>query len=327
MSAAGQPRVSVLLPVRNGGAWFALALQSILDQQGCDFELIVVDDGSSDGTSELLAACPDPRLRVLRREGGGLVAALNAGLELARGDYVARMDADDIALPGRLARQTTVLDGDAGAVLVHGSVDVIDAEGRRIGEVLAQPCTPEARRAELMWEQDLYPIIHPAVMIRRGTLVAMGGYRHSPSAEDHELWLRLMRQGRLVAQSDKVLLYRQHDGGISRQRAVEQAVSGLVNCTCARWFDATGSDLYADDPDLYAALRTEAERIGAGAFGQVAAARAVRVAARSGHFAAALRGAGRLLAQGKLQLVSKAAIRRLHVRLQLRLLAWLQDRP
>ncbi len=324
MTAAVSPRVSVLLPVRDGGAWFASALDSILDQQGCDFELIVIDDGSSDGTSELLAACPDPRLHVLRREGGGLVAALNAGLELARGDYVARMDADDIALPGRLASQAAVLDADPGAVLVHGAVDVIDAQGRRIGEVLAQPCSPEDRLAELMWARDLFPIIHPAVMIRRATLADLGGYRHSPSAEDHELWLRLLRRGRLVAQADKVLLYRQHDGGISRQRAVEQAISGLVNCACARWFDETGVDLYVDDQALYAALRAEAKTIAARAFEQVAVARAVRMAARSGHAMAALRGAIRLLAQRKPQLIGKPAIRRLHRQMQARLLGWLR---
>ena len=133
MSAPGQPHVSVLLPVRNGGAWFALALQSILDQDGCDFELIVIDDGSSDGTSELLAACPDARLRVLRREGGGLVAALNAGLELARGDYVARMDADDIALPGRLARQAATLDADA--VVEHAHALAGEEDRRLYGVV------------------------------------------------------------------------------------------------------------------------------------------------------------------------------------------------
>lgn len=325
MSDAAAPRVSVLLPVRNGGDWFALALGSILDQQDCDFELIVIDDGSSDGTSQRLAACPDPRLRVLRREGGGLVAALNAGLALARGTYVARMDADDISLPGRLAGQAAVLDADAAAVLVHGSVDVIDANGRRIGEVLAQPCSPEDRRAELMWERDRFPIIHPAVMIRRSVLVDLGGYRHSPSAEDHELWLRLLRQGKIVAQPDKVLLYRQHEGGISRERAVEQAISSLVNCTCARWFDATGRDLYAEDPVLYALLRSQAETIGTAPFGHLATARAVRIAARSGQVAAALRGAIHLISGGKLQLLGKSAIRRLHVGLQKRLFAWLRD--
>lgn len=325
MTVPAAPLVSVLLPVRNGEPYFALALDSILAQQGVDFEVVVVDDGSSDGTAARLAACRDPRLRVLRREGGGLVAALNAALAAARGTYVARMDADDIALPGRLARQAALLDARPEVVMVHGSVDVIDQHGRRIGEVLAHEGSAAERRAELLWERDGFPIIHPSVMLRRTALAALGDYRDSPCAEDHELWLRLLDcGGAFAACADKVLLYRQHPGGISRQRAVEQGISNLVNCVCARWREQGRGDLYAEAPARYAALRQEAQIRAGRPLELVALARAARVALRAGQPLRAARQWLQLLRAGRPLLVRKAAIRRAYQCLQADLLGWLQ---
>ncbi len=324
MTHPRNPAVSVLLPVRNGEPYFAAALDSILSQEGVDFEVIVVDDGSSDGTPALLAACADPRLKVLRREGGGLVAALNAALAEACGTYVARMDADDIALPGRLALQAGVLDARPDVVMVHGSVDVIDQADRRIGEIVAHEGPAAERRAELLWERDGFPIIHPSVMMRRAVLVAAGGYRESPCAEDHELWLRLLGQGTFAAVPDKVLLYRQHPGGVTRQRAVEQGVSNLVNCICARWRDQSGEDLFDEKPVLYGNLREKVEQQAGQWLERVALARGVRVNLRTGHLWQALGQWGQLLRAGQPMLVRKAAIRRVYLDLQGDALDWLK---
>src|SRR5437867_9556704 len=107
----GVPRVSVLMPVRDGERFVREAVESILGQTFQNFELLIVDDGSTDATPSILLEFTDPRLVRLRQDRAGLIAALNRGLDLARGEYIARMDADDIALPRRLERQVKFLDG------------------------------------------------------------------------------------------------------------------------------------------------------------------------------------------------------------------------
>lgn len=319
------PKVSVLLPVRNGEPYFAAALDSILSQEGIAFEVIVVDDGSTDGTSALLAACPDPRLRVIRREGGGLVAALNAALAEAQGEYCARMDADDIALPGRLAVQAQALDANADAVLVHGAVEVIDEADNPIGFIAAPQLDQARRRAILLSEMAGPPIIHPTVMMRRNALIAAGGYRESPSCEDHDLWLRLIGRGRFIAIAAPLLRYRQHAQGISRQKMAEQALSNLANCVAARWRDETGIDLIADDPQGWTALREQAGKVAAGYLNGFETARRLRMALRRGQIMPSLRAGWSLLCNGRVWLLSSRQTRRSSFRLQLRLLDWLRQ--
>src|SRR5580698_3447780 len=99
------PRISIVMPVWNGETYLAATLESVLTQTFTDFELIVVDDGSTDATLGILKSCPDPRLRVFQLEHGGIVKALNHGLAQARSEWIARQDADDISLPRRLERQ------------------------------------------------------------------------------------------------------------------------------------------------------------------------------------------------------------------------------
>ena len=124
------PRVSVLLPVRDGARFLREALDSVLAQTLADFELLVVDDGSTDETPEILASVGDERLRVLRQEPAGLVAALERGIGEARAPYLARMDADDVSLPCRLERQVAFLDEQSQVALVVPGVESIDEAGR-----------------------------------------------------------------------------------------------------------------------------------------------------------------------------------------------------
>src|SRR5207237_10277673 len=129
------PRVSVLLPVWNGEAFLEQAMESILRQTLSSFELIVIDDGSTDRSAAIAEefASRDPRMRVLRRPHEGLSAALNAGIAAARGEYVARMDADDISAPDRLRKQVAYLDAHPACVAVGAWSDVVDEAGRQIG--------------------------------------------------------------------------------------------------------------------------------------------------------------------------------------------------
>jgi glycosyltransferase involved in cell wall biosynthesis len=249
------PIVSVLLPVRNGGDLLPLAVESILSQQGVDFELIVIDDGSDDGTPAYLAGIADPRLRVVRRAGEGIVVALNAGFAMARGRYIARMDGDDIALPGRLAAQAHVLDTEPDADITFTSAHVIDAQGQRNSLLLAEAKSRDEQRAILLEETRGAPIIHPSVMMRRSVLEALGGYRAVPLAEDHDLWLRAVDRFGFRAIPQALLEYRHHIGGVSRHRAVEQAVSCLLNNACYRLQTSTGIDLFLRAPQVHAALR------------------------------------------------------------------------
>ena len=254
------PQISVIMPVRNGEPYFAAALASVLDQQRADFELVVVDDGSTDGTAALLAACPDPRLRVLQGGGLGVGGALALAQAAARGEFVARMDADDIALPGRLALQAQLLRDNPAVAMVYCSARVIDGEGREVGHLPAQPFNQQQRREVLLEERQGRPIIHPGVMIRRSMLEAAGGYRPLPASQDHELWLRLIEQGPFLAMPEELLLYRRHGQSVTSSKQLQQLLIHMVSCVAARYRRQTGIDLYVDAPERYRELEQLAAR-------------------------------------------------------------------
>lgn len=197
--------VSVVLPVRNGEAFLVEAIESVLEQTLDSLELIVVDDGSTDGSAEIAAALG---VTVLRQEPLGLVAALNRGIEQSRAPYIARMDADDVSLPQRLARQVEFLDGSPRAGIVAPGVEVIDAAGARLDEIVLPPDDASLRRRLLLRN----PFTHGSVVIRRAALDAVGGYRADYGAnEDYDLWRRLARSWELAALPEILYRYRRHE--------------------------------------------------------------------------------------------------------------------
>lgn len=228
------PTVSVLLPVRNGAAFLRAACDSVLAQQGVTLELLVVDDGSTDATPEILRALAEPRLRVIRQAGQGLtgqglVAALNRGLAEARAPLVARLDADDLALPRRLALQAAHLAAHPRIVVLGSAWQVIDAAGRPHG-VAHPPCDAAAVRDELGRRNCL---AHPAVMFRRDAVLAAGGYRAAfEGAEDYDLWLRLSERHDLENLPQPLLAYREHPGQGTRQR-LEQGILAEIGALAA----------------------------------------------------------------------------------------------
>ncbi|MFM9080169.1 MAG: glycosyltransferase [Opitutaceae bacterium] len=206
------PRVSVLLPAGDAAGTVARAVEGVRAQTFPDWELIAVDDGSRDGTAAVVAAAAhgDPRVRVVTRPREGIVAALNAGLAVARGQLVARMDADDEMHPERLAEQVAFLDvaenrdiGVAGCLVEHGG-DARAAAGYALHVAwLNSLVTPDEIALNRFVES---PLAHPSVMFRRELADLHGGYRDGPFPEDYELWLRWLDAGVRMAKVPRVLL-------------------------------------------------------------------------------------------------------------------------
>lgn len=214
------PLVSVVMPVWNGEAYLAEAVESVLAQTFKDLELIVVDDGSTDRTPELLNSYRDPRLRVSRLEHAGIVKALNHGLALSRGDWIARQDADDISSPRRLEAQWNALDRNPGAVLCHTAVHFI---GHGAGQV-GQARLPRSRSFTALRLCFQCPIAHSTVMFRKETALAAGGYRETERhAEDFGLWGRMLSHGKFIALPERLLQFRIHPMSVSKQNQTLQA--------------------------------------------------------------------------------------------------------
>ncbi|UZP66475.1 glycosyltransferase [Desulfovibrio mangrovi] len=203
------PCISVLMPAYNAAGTVADALESILAQSFTDFECLAVDDGSTDDTAVVLEALAarDARVRVLRVPHGGIVSALNAGLAAARGNYIARMDADDYSLPERLKLQYDFLEchpcvGMAGCRVAFGGGE--DAGGyARYVDWTNTLLDPDRIAVERFRES---PFAHPSVMFRASLIQQHGPYRDGPFPEDYELWLRWMEAGVRLAKLPQTLL-------------------------------------------------------------------------------------------------------------------------
>jgi glycosyltransferase involved in cell wall biosynthesis len=205
--------VSVVLPVRDGERFLRDALESILRQTYSDLELVVVDDGSTDGTADVLAGFRDERLRVVRQEAAGLVVALQRGVAEARAPLVARMDADDVSEPERLERQVELLERRPRVAMAATWVAVIDEDGRELRrEVLPDAHEDLARRLLLR-----NPFQHGSVLMRREALEEVGGYRADYGAnEDYDLWRRLALAWELACVPESLYRYRVHAGAVTQ---------------------------------------------------------------------------------------------------------------
>ena len=216
-SLSGEPLVSVLLAAHDAEATLELAVRSVLDQTLRDLELIVVDDHSEDGTAALLSRIDDPRLVVIRHdENRGLAASLNTGLGRARGRYLARLDADDVALSDRLERQVAALVARPGLALVGSAVLEIDERG----VPGARHAAPRGRAAVRWHALFGAPFFHPTVLVDREVLVRHD-LRYDTSfeeSEDYDLWTRLLRVAEGDNLGDVLTLRRVHRGQASKRR-------------------------------------------------------------------------------------------------------------
>lgn len=210
-----QPEVSVVIPVWNGAAYLDAAIQSVADQSFSSIEIIIVDDGSDDGSLDIANACAarDARIRVIALAHNGIAHALNAGVNASRGRFIARMDADDVARSDRLRKQVDFLEANPNCVLVGSAVEVIDERGAPVGAVRFDG-EHDAIVDSLLNGRSV--IAHPTVLARREALLAAGGYDGSlfPS-EDYALWLRMSEQGELRNLEEPLLRYRRHEEAVS----------------------------------------------------------------------------------------------------------------
>ncbi len=214
---ASSPLVSVILAAHDAERFLPLAVESVLLQTVADLELVVVDDASTDATPELLSRIDDSRLVVLRNgERLGLAASLNHALEHARGRYVARLDADDVAFPRRLERQLARIGSSPRVVVLGGAALELDERGR-LGAFHAMPTGADAVRWHALFAS---PFLHPSVLIDREVL-EKHGLRYDPEfleSEDYDLWTRLLALEEGDNLREPLILYRAHESQASRRR-------------------------------------------------------------------------------------------------------------
>jgi len=243
-----QPLISVLLSVYNGEKFVAEAVQSLLNQTYRNFELIIVDDGSSDRTAEILNQFTDNRIKRLSNEKNfGLSQSLNRAGEIAQGKYLARMDADDVSLPDRFAKQVAFLEAHDKVGVLGSAAAQINSQGRVISTLL-MPTT----HALILWRFffDL-AIVHSTVMMRRDLFRLIGGYDVSfIHVEDNELWSRLLSLTQFANLEDVFVKRRLHNDSISsinsnQQRRLSTMVrkfffNNTIHCQASyetlRWF-------------------------------------------------------------------------------------------
>lgn len=249
------PRVSVLMSVFNGERFLVDAVASILGQTYTDFELIVVDDASTDGSLAIMNSVRDSRIRVLRQPANaGLANALNLAATHARGSLLARMDADDIAEPTRLAAQVAAMEKQPSLVILGTAYLVMNEQGHVLDRVVLGQQNTALQAGLLSGNQ----FCHPSVMLRAEAFRKVGGYRDIGGryAQDYDLWLRLAELGELGNLAEPLLRYRVHGGQVSVAKGAEQRYTAELYKVLALQRRRTGSE------DLAAARRSLTHGVG-----------------------------------------------------------------
>lgn len=212
--ATQKPRISVIMPVYNTEAYLKEAIDSILGQTYTNFELIAINDGSKDGSGAILDhyAGIDKRMNVVHQENAGLVATLNRGISMAKGEFIARMDADDVSFPRRFELQVEALDKHADAVLVAGGFEIIDEESEFMYREVIAARDRDIKRSMLLRN----PIAHGSVMFRKSACDTVGGYSNACGpTEDFELWSRLSLVGTFIGLEQTIFRWRVNRKGIT----------------------------------------------------------------------------------------------------------------
>ena len=216
------PPVTILMPTYNAGTYIREAIDSILNQSFTDFEFLIINDGSKDDTLSIIASYNDPRIILVNRENRGVIDSLNEGLKLAKGDIIARMDADDVCLAGRLQKQVDFLEQNPGYVLVGSQAEVMDKEGNYLLDLEPVGYTNEEITAQI---NNKCPFIHPCVAFRKKAVMDVGGYpKNALTFEDHLLWKELLSVGKVCNLKEKLLQVRFNPESVT----IDEKWRGLV---------------------------------------------------------------------------------------------------
>ena len=246
-----QPLVSVLLPVYNGAEFIESALSSIMSQVNCEFEIIVVNDGSVDSSGKRISKFKDSRIRYFEQENRGLSVTLNRAIALARGKYLARQDQDDISFPLRLQKQVEFLEAnpDIGIVGTHAEIWDGDVSTNRL---LQHPVNDASIKFSLLF--DSY-FVHSSVMFRRAVIEDVGGYSEDKARqppEDYELWSRVARKFKVANLPEVLMAYREVHGSMSRT-GVNPFLPNLIRISAENIAWASGWEV--DSPEVVALSR------------------------------------------------------------------------
>lgn len=187
--------ITVLMPAYNAAQYIAEAIQSVLEQTFTNFELLIVNDGSTDHTSNVIASFTDPRIRVINQVNGGVSVALNAGLSEARGTYIARFDADDVCYPYRLEQQYLFMQANPDYVVIGSDADYMSEEGEFLFTYNNTGYSNEEIKSRI---NDYCPFVHSSVFYARKSVLDVGGYEpRAHSFEDYFLWVKLIKYGKV----------------------------------------------------------------------------------------------------------------------------------
>ena len=246
------PKVSVLLSTYNDEKYIKECVESVLNQSFSDFEFIIIDDGSTDGTYDVISKIHDSRIKVFRKENTGIIDSVNFGISKCIGEYIARMDGDDVCHVDRLKCQLDFLTNNLDYSICGSNTIYIDGAGRRIGKTKF-PISNEAIKEYMLFGS---PISNPSVMVRREVLVDNAYSKEFPVAEDYELWIRLRDKYKFFNIKKPLLFYRFHGHNISIERRTVMA--GLVRNVYQRYFnDIVDEDM---NPILFSFLECSADR-------------------------------------------------------------------
>jgi len=217
------PLVSILLPAYNSESYIKQTIDSILQQSYTEFELLIINDGSTDNTANIIDSYTDKRIQHIKNNGNkGLIFTLNKGIELAKGKFIARIDADDICLPQRIEKQVAWMQQNTNTTVLATTVQFINEHNESTGfwSLDLQSITSSAIKKNMVWQCC---IAHPSVMMRTEVIKKYRYNAHQKHTEDYDLWLQLLADGFVIEKiNEPLLLYRVHTqsitGSIHRKR-------------------------------------------------------------------------------------------------------------